>query len=195
MDRVHYNKLTQKRKSCNINALIKHKEQRINIKINNQITAKELRVIDEDGSNLGVLPLEKALQIAFSKNLDLIEIVPNALPPIARVISFDKFRYQKEKELKRQKIQSKVKELKYIQISGRSAQHDLLLKLKQLEKFVEKGHKVEVRLRLKGREKYNKDWAKQKLQEFIALVPENYQIIGEIKSDNKSLNIQIEKKR
>ncbi len=195
MDRVHYNKLTQKRKSCNINALIKHKEQRINIKINNQITAKELRVIDEDGSNLGVLPLEKALQIAFSKNLDLIEIVPNALPPIARVISFDKFRYQKEKELKRQKIQSKVKELKYIQISGRSAQHDLLLKLKQLEKFVEKGHKVEVRLRLKGREKYNKDWAKQKLQEFVALVPENYQIIGEIKSDNKSLNIQIEKKR
>ncbi|MBZ1348767.1 MAG: translation initiation factor IF-3 [Candidatus Liptonbacteria bacterium] len=175
--------------------MIKHKEQRINIKINNQITAKELRVIDEDGSNLGVLPLEKALQIAFSKNLDLIEIVPNALPPIARVISFDKFRYQKEKELKRQKIQSKVKELKYIQISGRSAQHDLLLKLKQLEKFVEKGHKVEVRLRLKGREKYNKDWAKQKLQEFIALVPENYQIIGEIKSDNKSLNIQIEKKR
>ncbi len=195
MDRVHYNKLTQKRKSCNINALIKHKEQRINIKINNQITAKELRVIDEDGSNLGVLPLEKALQIAFLKNLDLIEIVPNALPPIARVISFDKFRYQKEKELKRQKIQSKVKELKYIQISGRSAQHDLLLKLKQLEKFVEKGHKVKIRLRLKGREKYNKDWAKQKLQEFIALVPENYQIIGEIKSDNKSLNIQIEKKR
>ena len=79
----------------------------IRYRINNQITAPELRVIDDHGENLGIMPLEAALKLAAEKNVDLIEVVPNAKPPIAKAISFDKFRYQKEKELKKQKTAQK----------------------------------------------------------------------------------------
>ena len=77
--------------------------QQINYKINNQIKARELRVLDETGQNLGIMSLEAALKLAQEKELDLIEIVPTAQPPVSKIISFDKFRYQKEKSLKNKK--------------------------------------------------------------------------------------------
>jgi len=84
-----------------------------------------LRVVDETGENLGVMPLEAALKLAMEKGLDLIEIAPMVKPPVARIISFDKFRYQKEKELKKQKATQKTSELKQIQITAKSAKNDL----------------------------------------------------------------------
>ena len=76
-------------------------------KINNQIKSPELRIIDEAGNNLGVMPLEAALKLSIEKELDLIEIAPTAKPPVAKIISYDKFRYQKEKELRKQKAVQK----------------------------------------------------------------------------------------
>lgn len=178
-----------------MNSINRRSDVRLSVRINDQITAPELRVVVENGENLGVISRAEALRIAAERNLDLVEIVPTAKPPVAKIISFDKFRYEKEKELKKQRQQSKAKELKQVQISARAAQNDLLLRIRQAEKFIETGHKVEIRMRLRGREKGNRAWAKQKMEEFLRSLPENYRPIGEIKFDNFGLNVQIDKRQ
>lgn len=162
--------------------------------INNQIKAKELRVIDDSGENLGVITLEQALNLAKEKNLDLIEIAPTAKPPVARIISFDKFRYQKEKEFKKQKQGQKTIELKHIRISARSGRNDLEIKIRQLEEFLEENHKVEIQLFLKGREKGNKEWALFKLQEFLRMITKSYEITMEPRFVGRGYVVQIIKK-
>lgn len=166
----------------------------IRYRINNQITAPELRVIDDKEGNLGIMPLEAALKLAAEKGVDLIEIVPNAKPPIAKAISFDKFRYQKEKELKKQRASQKVSELKQIQITARAAKHDLETQIKKIEDFLNEGHKIQIVLVLRGREKYNRQWAFQKLDEFLKMIPIEYKITMEPKFGGRGLIMQITKK-
>lgn len=166
----------------------------IKYRINSQITAPELRVIDDMGENLGIMPLEAALKLAIERNVDLIEIVPTAKPPIAKAISFDKFRYQKEKELKKQRATQKVSEFKQIQISARAAKNDLETKIRKLEDFLKEGHKIQIILVLKGREKYNRQWAFQKLDEFLKMIPSEYKTTMEPKFAGRGLLMQVTKK-
>lgn len=153
-----------------------------------------MRIIDADGKNLGTMPLEAALKLAADRGLDLIEIAPTAKPPVARVISFDKFRYQKEKEWRKQKAGQKVSELKQIRLSARAAHNDLETKAKKIDEFLEEGHKVEIMLVLKGREKYNRNWARHKLEEFLKIIKSEFKITSEPKFGGKGLNLQITKK-
>lgn len=139
-------------------------------RINNEITAPELRVIGPNGENLGVLKREEALQRAKELGFDLIEIAPTATPPVTRIISFDKFRYQQEKQEKKQRQAQKAKELKHVRISPRSAENDLRIKAKQAETFLKEGHKVEIILFLRGREKANKAWGLEKLEKFLTMI-------------------------
>jgi len=140
------------------------------------------------------MPREAALKLAEDKELDLIEISAAAKPPVAKIISFDKFRYQKEKEAKKQKSTQKVSELKQIQLSARAAKNDLEIKVKKLEGFLDKGHKVEIFLRLKGREKYNRNWARYKLEEFLKMITAEYKITLEPRFVGQGLTMQIIKK-
>lgn len=163
-------------------------------KINNQITAAELRVIDEQGENLGIMPLDAALKLAKEKGIDLVEIAPTARPPVARIISFDKFRYQKEKEEKKQKTAQKVGQLKKIRISAREAKNDLENKIKKIKEFFEEGDKIEILLTLRGREKYNQPWARLKMDEFLRMIEGEYKFTMEPKFAGKGLVTQIIKK-
>jgi translation initiation factor IF-3 len=163
-------------------------------KINEKITAPELRIIDETGANIGILPLQEALQLAREKGLDLIEIVPNAKPPVAKIMSFDKFRYQEEKKLKKQKAQQKTQELKQVRISARAAEHDLQIKAEKVNEFLEEGHIVEIQLVLRGREKANKDWAKQKLYDFLKIITPEHKVLLEPKYGGRGFNAQVAKK-
>ena len=153
-----------------------------------------MRIIDEKEGNLGIMPLEAALKLAQEKELDLIEIVPTGKPPIAKKINFDKFRYQKEKELKKQKVAQKISEMKQIQISARAAKNDLETQIRKMEKFLENGHKIQIILVLKGREKYNRQWAFQKLDEFLKMIPVEYKTTMEPKFAGRGLLMQIAKK-
>lgn len=164
------------------------------IKINEQITAQEGRIIDETGANLGVLPLQEALKMAKDKGIDLIEISPNAKPPVMKLMSFDKYRYQEEKKLKKQKAQQKTTELKQVRISGRAAKHDLEIKAQKVNEFLEEGNPVEIHLLLRGREKANKDWAKQKLVEFLQIINPEHKIIMEIRYGGRGFIVQVTKK-
>lgn len=172
----------------------KQQPERITCRINQQITAPELRVVDEVGENLGVMSLETALNLAKEKGLDLVEITAMTNPPVAKIINFDKFRYQKEKELKKQKVAQKSSELKQIQISAKEAQHDLARKISAMEEFLNKGHKVEVMLTLKGREKGNRDWAMYKFNEFLKLITFEHKILISPRFGGRGMIAQIGKK-
>lgn len=147
------------------------------LRINNQITVPELRVLDEKGSNLGTMNTDAALSLAKEKGLDLIEVSPSAKPPVARIMSFDKFRYQQEKKEKQQKGKQKGGELKQIQISIGEAKHDLERKAQKVNEFLEEGNRVEIMMVLRGREKGNKDWALGKLKEFLKIITPEHQVI------------------
>lgn len=151
-------------------------------------------MIDETGTALGVMSREEALRLAQEKNLDLIEIAPTAKPPVAKIISYDKFRYQKEKEWKKQRQGQKGSELKQIRISARAAKNDLGIKARKLDEFLSEGHVVEVMLVLRGREKYNREWANLKLKEFLMMITPDHKKITEAKFAGKGLMMHIGKK-
>ena len=138
--------------------------------------------------------LEAALKLAEEKGLDLIEIALKANPPVAKIISFDKFRYQREKEEKKKKKLSKTFELKQIQISLGAAKNDLEIKAKKVEEFLAKGHPVTIVMRLRGREKYNKPFAFQRLQEFSKFIKTEYKVLREPKIGGRGISVNILKK-
>lgn len=111
-------------------------------RINENIRAPELRVIGEDGKQLGVLTREKALDTAKTKGLTLVEIAPNANPPVAKVVEFGKFRYQEEKKLKSQQKRAKVAELKEIRFSPFIAEGDYKTRFTRVKEFLEEKNKV-----------------------------------------------------
>jgi translation initiation factor IF-3 len=152
-------------------------------------------VIGEQGENLGVMSRDAALKLARpEEGVDLIEISAAAKPPVVRLMSYDKFRYEEEKRLKKERLAQKSVGLKTVQISARAAHNDLMVKMRQLEKFFAEGHPVEVTMRLRGREKRNKDWAMEKLQEFLKLIPVEYKKLSEAKFLGNGPSIQIAKK-
>jgi translation initiation factor IF-3 len=137
---------------------------------------------------------ENALALAQQKSLDLIEIAATAQPPVARIMSYDKFRYHAEKEEKKQRQAQKQKELKHVQISPRAALNDLKIKANRAEEFLKEGHKVEISTFLRGREKGNKDWALKKMREFISMITVPYEITMEPRQGGRGFIAQIAKK-
>ena len=153
-----------------------------------------MRVIGEAGENIGVLPLAEALKLAKEKGLDLIEIAATAKPPVAKIMSYDKYRYQEEKKIKKQRAGIKIQELKGVRISARAAEHDLRVKANKVNEFLNEGHIVEIQLVMRGREKANRDWAKQKLLDFVKMIIPEHKILLEPKYSFKGFNMQIVKK-
>jgi translation initiation factor IF-3 len=163
-------------------------------RINNQIRAHELRVIDSEGQNLGILSIKEALELAQSKGLDLIEISPNANPPIAKVMDFGKYQYEVNKKLKKAKAGAKTTETKAIQIKIGTGDHDLSLKAKNASKWLKEGHRIKVELFLAGRSKYmDEKFLKERLDRVLHLITENYKIADAYKRGPKGLFTTIER--
>lgn len=151
-------------------------------------------MVDAAGENLGVLSLEEGLRLAREKEVDLIEVVPAAKPPVCRLMSFDNFRYQKEKEEKKREKAERAKEMKQIRITPRAARNDLEIKLRRLEKFLEEGHKVEINLLARGREKGNREWNLGKINEFLKLIKIPHQVTMPPRPGGRGLVAQVAKK-
>jgi translation initiation factor IF-3 len=166
----------------------------IRYRINNQITARELRVIDADGTNLGVLTFSEALKRASDAGLDLIEVTASVNPPVARIFSYDKFRYQKEKEEKKQRKAERLRELKHVRITPRAAKNDLEVKARKAAEFLGAGHKVELMLYLRGREKWKKEWGLEKLNTFLTMISTPHIVTMPPKFTGRGFVVQLEKK-
>ncbi len=125
--------------------------------MNHTIRAATLRVIDEDGAQIGVLTREEALRMAQDKELDLVEISPNADPPVAKIVDWGKYNYQKTKQLQKSKRNAKSLEVKQMRFGLKISDHDLGVKLKKVSQFLENGHKVKLVIFYRGRELAHKD--------------------------------------
>jgi len=132
----------------------------VNYKINHQITAPEVRVIDEAENNIGVMPTSQALALAREKGLDLMEVSPKAQPPVVRFGRYGQFKYEQEKKIKQQKTKQKKVEVKGIRLSFRIGAHDLEVRKEQALKFLANRDKVRIELPLSGRERQFKDKGK-----------------------------------
>lgn len=163
-------------------------------RINNQIRAQELRIIDSENQSLGVLSIKEALELAESKGLDLIEINPNANPPIAKIMDFGKYQYEASKKLKKAKAGAKTTETKSIQIKIGTGDHDLELKAKTTSKWLKEGHRIKIELFLSGRAKYmDEKFLRERLDRVLHLITEDYKISDSYKKGPKGLFITIEK--
>ncbi len=154
-----------------------------------------MRVIDELGVNLDVMALGEARDLAKQKGLDLIEIVPTANPPVVKIMSYDKYRYQEEKKAKKQRAAQKIQEFKQVQIGVRSAAHDLSVKAARVNEFMQAGHQVEIQLVLRGREKANRDWGKKKLLEFLTIIDPNHKVISEPRPGGRGFTVLVIKNK
>jgi len=137
--------------------------------MNYQIRAKEVRLIDDTGSQLGILPLEEALSKAKEKGLELIQVTEKVSPPVCKIMDYGKYLYSQKKKEKQAKHHHSG-ELKGIRLTFGISEHDLETRANQAQKFLKKGSKVRVEMKLKGREKAHQDFAKEKIQKFVEAV-------------------------
>jgi len=164
------------------------------IRINHQIRASELRVIGPKGENIGVVPLQEALNKALEAGLDLIEISPNATPPVAKIMDYGKFQYAENKKQKVARAKVHTVEVKNIQIKIGTSEHDLELKAKRVGEWLAEGNRVKIDLFLVGRSKYMEfKFLQERLARILKLIPMEYKVADPVKRGMKGLTIIIEK--
>lgn len=134
--------------------------------LNHKIRVPEVRVLDEDNSNLGVMNTKEAVAKAQEMEMDLVIINPKADPPVAKIMDFTNFKYQKEKEARKQKKKSHVAEIKGVRLSLRIGKHDLEVRTRQALKFLNRGDKVKVEIILKGRDHAHSSLAFEVIEKF-----------------------------
>jgi translation initiation factor IF-3 len=165
-----------------------------NVRINQQIRAQEVRVIGPEGENFGVISLKEALEKAHAVGLDLIEISPTALPPVAKIMDYGKYQYAENKKLKNAKVKGGGAGTKAIQITIGTGDHDLELKAKKASEWLLKGNRIKIDLFLRGRAKYmDMKFLKERLERILKFITTDYKITEEVKKSPKGLSIGIEK--
>jgi translation initiation factor IF-3 len=140
-------------------------------RINNQIRVPEVRVIDEQGEQLGIMNTAEAIAMAQDRGLDLIEVSPNANPPVTKLVDFDKYRYHQKKLEQQQRKKQKKVDIKGIRLSLRISDHDMSIKAKKAIEFLEEGHKVKVDLLMRGREQAHPEMAFERVKAFLTHIP------------------------
>jgi translation initiation factor IF-3 len=158
-------------------------------KKNRYIESENLIVLDEDNQNLGIKTKDEALKLAEERELDLVEINPKSKPPVAKLIDFTEFKYQKEKEARKQKAHSRASETKGVRLTFRISGHDLEIRQIQAEKFLNRGDKVKIEMLLKGRENAHADIAKENVVNFIKKINDKMNIKEEQKIEKQGKKI------
>ncbi len=162
--------------------------------INEQIRAREVQLISDDGEKLGTMSVSKALEIADEKKLDLVLVAPNSVPPVCKIMDYGKYKFEQAKKEKEAKKKQKVQETKEIRITPNIEEHDFGFKAKNIRRFIEDGNKVKITVRFRGREVNNIKMGENVLNKFI----ENLQDIAVAekapKLEGKNLFIILAKK-
>ncbi len=146
---------------------------------NQQILAPEVRVIDENGVNLGVLSTMQAVGIAQERGYDLVEVDPRPQPPIAKILNLGQFKYEREREMRKQKAKAKQVEVKGIRLSPRIGAHDLETRMRLAEKFLDEGDKLRIEIILRGREKAHAELAKGVIAGFVRQLQQKFPLTTE----------------
>lgn len=164
------------------------------IRMNDSIRAPQVRVIGPEGENLGVMMTKDALAKAAETGLDLIEISPNAKPPVAKITDYGKFKYEQKKKDKEVKSKAHVTETKEAQVKIGTSEHDMHIKASKIAAWLREGHRVKIDLFLWGRYKYMEfNFLKERLERFLAIIPENYKVAEAIQKSPKGLSVVLER--
>lgn len=162
--------------------------------MNEQIRAKELRVIGADGEQLGVVSLAEARRLADEAGLDLVEISPNADPPVAKIVDWGKYQYQKMKEQQKNRKKAKVGELKQMRLGLKIGSNDLEIKLRKIRKFLADGDKVKIMIFFRGREMAHKELGYDLINQIIAKLEDDATVEQKPQMAGRNLSITVRSK-
>ena len=163
--------------------------------INEDIRAKEVRLIDEEGEMRGIVSIDEALAMAEEADLDLVNISPNADPPVCKILDYGKYRYEQQKKEKNAMKNQKVTEIKEIRLSASIEDHDIEVKAKAARKFLADGDKVKVSLRFRGREMGYTQLGFDAMNKFADLVSDEGEIEKEPKMEGRRMNMFLAPKK
>lgn len=163
-------------------------------RVNDEIRASKVRLIDADGNQLGVVSLEEALSQAQTADLDLVEVAPDANPPVARIIDWGKYQYEKIKQAQKARKKSKSQDLKQVRFTLKIGDHDFNIKVKKIRQFLEKGHKVRVGVFFRGREIIHPELGHKLLERVMTELDDIAVVDTKAVITGKHLNMTIRKK-
>ena len=158
------------------------------VRINDRIRAKEIRVIDEEGNQVGILPPYEALKVAKEKGLDLVEVSPTANPPVCRIINYGKFLYQQSKREHEARKHQKSMELKEVKFRPRTGEHDFETKRTKMADCLKEGDKVKATIMFRGRENAHREIGHQMMERLIELLSEVGQVETRPKQEGPNLS-------
>ena len=174
----------------NTNSQNNNKGQRIN----ENIRVREVRLIDDEGNQLGIVPTQEALKLAKEKDLDLVEVSPNANPPVCKILDYGKYRFEQEKKLRDSKKNQKVLKLKEIRMQPKIGSGDLDTKAKHIQEFLNEGDKVKVTIRFRGRELAHTELGYDVLNEVLKRLTSAYNIDKPAAMDGRNMSMTISAK-
>ena len=143
-------------------------------RINEMIQVREVRLIDADGNQRGIIPTVEALDIARNTGLDLVEVSPNAKPPVCKLLNYGKYKFEQEKKFKESKKKQKQVKLKEIRMQPKIEEHDLGFKTKHIKQFLQDGYKVKVTVRFRGRELAHTELGRNVLRRVLELLEDSF---------------------
>jgi len=155
--------------------------------VNEQIKHREVRVIDTDGKQIGIMDIQKALKLAKSKQLDLVQVAPKANPPVCRIMDYGKYKYEQSKKEKEAKKKQKVINVKELRMSPNIEEHDLQVRIKNARRFLKEGDKVKVTIKFRGREITHNSLGKEVLEHFAENVKDLAVIEKKPKLEGKNM--------
>jgi translation initiation factor IF-3 len=161
------------------------------VRINERIRAREVRLIDENGAQLGILPFAEALQTARDRGLDLIEVAPNAQPPVCRIMDFGKHQYQLAKRDREAKKKHKATEVRLLRMKPQIGEHDLQIKVRKLRELLQEGNKVRINLRFRGRERAHPEMGTKLFDRIVSDLSDIAQTEGPARFEGRMMNLMI----
>ena len=163
-------------------------------RVNEMIRVREVRLIDDEGNQKGIVPTLEALKLAKEKDLDLVEVSPNANPPVCKILDYGKYRFEQEKKLRESKKNQKVLKLKEIRMQPKIGPGDLDTKAKHVQEFLDEGDKVKVTIRFRGRELAHTELGYDVLSEVLKRLTSAYVVEKAPAMDGKTMSMTISAK-
>lgn len=158
-----------------------------NTRVNRDIRAREVRLIGADGEQMGIVPTREALSIAEEQELDLVEVAPNADPPVCRLMDYGKYLYEKQKRERESRRSQKQIEVKEVRLRPKTDEHDIQVVMTKIRKFAKEGAKIRVRIRFRGREIYHPEVAQQLMERVARDVTDVVAVEGRPMLDGRSM--------
>ncbi len=161
------------------------------VRVNERIRIREVRLIDEDGTQLGVVPTREALEIAREKGLDLVEVQPNAVPPVCRLMDYGRFRYEESRRERESRRKAKGATLKEVRMAPKIDDHDIQTKARQAQRFLEAGDKVKISVLFRGREMLHQDIGRNLLVQLVQQLSDISTVDQDPRMEGRSMSVML----